>query len=72
MSHLIKNIELKIKIKFMILSVWGKWMGCVGWGGHKEGEKYLQLHQLSILITISIFCAFHISENDSPHPPLVL
>lgn len=70
MSHLIKNIEFKIKIKFMILSVWGKWMGCVGWGGHKEGEKYLKLHQLSILIMISIFWAFHISENDSPRPPV--
>lgn len=36
MSHLIKNIELKIKIKFMILSVWGKWMGYVGWGGTRR------------------------------------
>ena len=42
MSHLIKKI--KFKIKFMILSVWGKLV--VG-GEHMGGEKYLQLHQLS-------------------------
>lgn len=40
MSHLIKKM---LKIKFVILSVWGTGK----WGGHVESEKYLQLHQLS-------------------------
>lgn len=39
MSHLIKKM---LKIKFMVLSVWGtgKW-------GHTQGKKCLQRHQLS-------------------------
>lgn len=61
MSHLIKKIKFKIKIKFTIFFLWGK---LVVRGSMWRGRNTFSCVSFQTLITVSIFWVVHIWANN--------